>query len=75
MARGTLQQRVAKIEKTVEKLLASENATRAKDWQRSLGMFTGDELMRQIFEKGRKVRQADRRRTHRRSKKSRRTTS
>jgi hypothetical protein len=40
---------------------------RAKDWRRMRGVFTGDHLMKQVFEEGRKIRDAERKRAQPRS--------
>jgi hypothetical protein len=61
MARATLEERVAALERQVGALLANGNGKRgAKDWRRTRGAFTGDDLMKQVFEEGRKIREADR---------------
>jgi hypothetical protein len=64
MGRATLEERVAVLEKQVGALLADpiSGARRAKDWRRTRGAFTGDDLMKQIFEEGRKIREAERKR-------------
>lgn len=69
----TLEERVAALERQVADLTAN-GITRppAKDWRRTIGMFTGDEVMKQVFEEGRKIREADRARARRRYPKKRR---
>jgi hypothetical protein len=68
MSRATLEQRVAALERQVGTLLANHAGTkRAKDWRRTRGAFTGDDLMKQIFEEGRKIRDAQRKRAQPRS--------
>jgi hypothetical protein len=63
MARITLEQRVAELERMFAALLANHGATsRAKDWRRTLGAFTGDEVMKEFFAEGRKIRQVERQR-------------
>ncbi len=63
MSRATLEERVAILERQVGGLLANHAGTRrAKDWRRTRGAFTGDDLMKQVFEEGRKAREADRKR-------------
>ena len=63
MSRATLEERVAALEKQVGALLANQVGTgRAKDWRRTRGVFTGDDLMKQVFEEGRKIREAERKR-------------
>ena len=70
MSRATLEERVAALEKQVGALLAIPAGTgRAKDWRRTRGVFTGDDLMKQIFEEGRKIRDAERKRAQPRSRK------
>ena len=64
MARTTLEERVAALERQVGALLAARAGTgRAKDWRRPRGAFTGDDLMNRVFAEGRKVREAERKRT------------
>ena len=61
MGRATLEERVAVLEKQVGALLADPSgARRVKDGRRTRGAFTGDDLMKQIFEEGRKIREAER---------------
>ena len=63
MARATLEERVAILEKQVGVLLAGHAGTGpVKDWRRTRGVFTGDNLMKQAFEEGRKIREAERKR-------------
>ncbi len=63
MSRATLEERVAVLERQVGALLANHAGTgRTKDWPRTRGAFTGDGLMKQIFEEGRKIRDAERKR-------------
>jgi hypothetical protein len=75
MSRATLEERVATLERQVGALLADRAGTgRAKDWRRTRGVFTGDDdLMKQFFEEGRKIRDAERKRTRPRSEKKRKT--
>jgi hypothetical protein len=61
MSGTTLEQRMAAQERQVRSLLANQaGARRAKDWRRTRGIFTGDDLMKQVFEEGRKIREAER---------------
>jgi hypothetical protein len=63
MSRAKLEQRVAALEKQVDALLANYTRRgRAKDWRRTRGAFTGDDFMKQVFEAGRKIRAAERKR-------------
>ncbi len=61
MSRATIEERVAALELQVGALLANRVGTgRAKDWRRTRGVFTGDNLMKQVFEEGRKIREGER---------------
>ncbi len=63
MSRTTLEERVAALEQQVGALLANRAKTgRAKDWRRTRGVFTGDDVMKQVFADGRKIRDAERQR-------------
>jgi hypothetical protein len=72
MSQARLEERVAALEKQVAALIANPAATgHAKDWRRTRGVFTGDDLMKQVFEEGRKIREAERKRARPRSGKKR----
>ena len=76
MSVATLADRVAALEKQVSALLANHSETeRAKEWRRTRGTFTGDDLMKQVFKEGRKIREAERKRVQLRSGKSRQARS
>jgi hypothetical protein len=76
MSRATLEERVAALERQFAALLANQNGQeRAKDWRRTRGAFTGDDLMKQVFEEGRKIRNAERKGTLPRSRKKPRSES
>ena len=70
MSRATLEERVAALERQVGALLANTAGTGlAKDWRLTRGVFTGDDLMKQVFAEGRKIRDAERKRAQPRSRK------
>jgi hypothetical protein len=72
MPRATLEERVAALEKQVESLVAnSAQPARHKDWRRTSGAFTGDDLMKEVFKEGRKIREAERKRARTGSRKKR----
>jgi hypothetical protein len=72
MTLATLEERVAALEKQVESLVADcAQLVRNKDWRRTSGAFTGDDLMKEVFKEGRKIREADRKRTRSRGQKKR----
>ena len=54
----TLEERVAALERQVAALLES----RRTDWLSTVGMFSGDEVMKQIDEATKRIREADRKR-------------
>lgn len=69
MSPRTIEERVTAIEKELAELKAAlANGARKKDWRRTVGMFTGDEVMKRIDEAARKFREADRRKARRRAK-------
>ena len=58
----SLEERVANLEKEVAELRqALADGAETKDWRRTVGMFSGNELMKSIDEEGRKWREAERR--------------
>jgi len=64
MPQPTLAERVAALERAVAELKAAwANGAHQKDWHSTLGMFTGDETVREAFKEAMKLREADRRRT------------
>jgi len=57
-----LEQRVVVLEKTMARLLqGQEQMPKFKDWRQAVGRFPGNDLMKQIDEAGRAIREADRR--------------
>ncbi len=61
MSETNLLERVAILERRVAELeTALAQALPAKDWQRTVGMFAGDEVMKRIDAAARKYREADR---------------
>jgi hypothetical protein len=76
MSRPTIEERVTALEKQVGVLLADRaGSKRGKDWRRTRGAFTGDELMKKVFAEGRKIREADRKPAELRNAKKRPTRS
>jgi hypothetical protein len=74
MVQATLEQRVAALEQQVAELrAAAANGSPEKDWRRTIGMFTGDKVMKQIFDEALRFREADREKARRRFAKQRRT--
>ena len=70
MSRATLEERVAALERQVSTLPANPGVTgHVKDWRRTRGAFTGDDLMKQVLEEGRKIRDAERKSAQPRSRK------
>jgi hypothetical protein len=74
MAHLSLEERVALLEQQVASLRQAQKlAFRPKDWRRTIGMFTNDPGMRQLFQEALKIREADRDRARRSRTKTRRT--
>ena len=76
MAEQSLETRVAALEKEVAEL-RSQNGLRLrdKDWQRTIGMFNDDPIMREILDLALKYRAADRKHARQRRSTTRRTKS
>ncbi len=67
MRKPTIEQRLEALEAQVAKLTNSqgtEPAPRAKDWRRTIGIFTGTG-MKEVFDEALKIRQADREKFYR----------
>ena len=63
MSRKTLEERVAALENQRRVLLASQTELgRVKDWRRTRGAFTEDNLIKEVFAEGRAIREAERKR-------------
>jgi len=66
MSRAKLEQRMTELEKQVSDLVADRAAQRrAKDWRRTRGAFTGDDLMKKVFEEGARIRKSQGNKTRR----------
>jgi hypothetical protein len=73
MSQANVEERITALERTVAELLRSRGPDkRVKDWTRTVGMFSGNELMKEIDEAGQRIRERDRRRARRRGTRSRR---
>jgi hypothetical protein len=74
MSNQSLADRVAALEKEVADLkAASSNGAPKKDWRSAVGIFAGDEVMKEIFAEAMKFREADREKARRRFAKPRRS--
>jgi hypothetical protein len=61
MSQLSVEERISALERAVAGLVqARQPASRVKDWRRTVGMFSGNELMKQIDAAGRKIREEDR---------------
>ena len=68
MSQVSVEERISALERTVAQLVQSrETASRVKDWKRTVGMFSGNELMKEIDAAGQKIREDDRQLVRRRS--------
>lgn len=60
----TLEDRVARVEKLVDELVQKAGSAESpKDWRRTVGMFDGDMVMKEIIEEGHRIRELDREQT------------
>lgn len=58
----TLEERVTKLEKLVDELMhKAATPMYKKDWRRTVGMFEGDPIMKEIIAEGQRIRKEDRR--------------
>jgi hypothetical protein len=72
----SLKQRVAALEQQVAELRAQQvNGTRRKDWHSTVGIFTDNAGMLELFAEAQRLRQADRKKTLRRQTTRRRSRS
>ena len=71
----TIEERVAVLEQELSELKARGGDGRVKDWRRTVGMFTGNPGMKELFADAMKLREADRRKARRRQRKKRPATS
>lgn len=64
----SLEQRIAALEKEVADLkdLQPQNGVPKKDWRRTIGIFTDNPGMLELFDEAMKIRAADRKQAHRR---------
>lgn len=70
MTQTMMAERLAALEKQVGELARRLLALEApKDWRSTIGMFAGDEVMKEIFEEGRKIREKDREKARKGAKK------
>ena len=65
MSGTSVEQRISALERTVARLVQGP-ANRDKDWKRTVGMFSGNKLMKEIDAAGQKIREQDRRQARRR---------
>jgi len=72
MSQAKVEERISALERTVADLLQSRSAGRLKDWKRTVGMFSGNKLMKEIDAAGQKIRNLDRQHARRRGIKRRR---
>jgi peptidoglycan hydrolase CwlO-like protein len=65
-AQTKVEERISALERTVAELVQSRrSAGRVKDWKRTVGMFSGNDLMKEIDAAGQKIREQNRLRARR----------
>ena len=62
----SLAARVSRLERELATVRQALKDRPAKDWQRTIGMFGNDPVMKQIFDEAAKFREKDRQRARRR---------
>jgi hypothetical protein len=65
MASLTLEKRLSKLEAEVTKLRQEIQSTKAKNWERAIEKYAGDDDLQAVFAAAMKLREADRRRARR----------
>jgi hypothetical protein len=71
----SLEERVAVLEQEVSELKSRPRQLREKDWRRTIGMFTDNSGMKELFAEAMKLRKADRSRARRQRQRQRPATS
>ncbi|HLW66246.1 MAG TPA: hypothetical protein VKS79_13115 [Gemmataceae bacterium] len=71
----TVDQRLAVLEHELSELKALRGQGHVKDWRRTIGIFTDNPGMKELFAEAMKLREADRRKARRRQSRKRPTTS
>ena len=73
MSQTSVEERISALERTIADLVQwRRGANRVKDWKRTVGMFSGNELMKEIDAAGQRIRDQDRQRARGRASKRRR---
>lgn len=67
MPEPTMKERLTTLEKQVSQMM-SQMKSSERDWRKTIGMFSGDAEMKELFADALKLREADRRKTRRISK-------
>jgi len=65
VSKQSLEARIASLEKEVAALKAEKRNGKNRDWRRTIGMFTDNPGMLEIFDEAMKLREADRARVRR----------
>jgi hypothetical protein len=63
MSQITIEERVARLEQLVDRLLQPKHPRSQPgrdDWQETFGMFAGDPVMKEIIEAGKRIREEER---------------
>jgi hypothetical protein len=72
----SLEDRVTALEQKVQDLAnQSESSKRKKDWRKTVGMFTNDAGMQELFADAMRIREADRKKARQLNRKKRRAKS
>jgi hypothetical protein len=63
VATTSLEDRVATLETQMAQLIRRNKDDRPKDWRRTIGMFAGDQIMREVCDNALAIREEDRHRS------------
>jgi len=67
MAERTLEERVTQLERRLDELAGGKGPqpqTPTKDWRRTVGMFRGDPIMKEVIDGALRLREEERRLAH-----------
>ena len=66
MSQATIEERVARLENLMDSLVRGKpgEQPKRKDWRRTIGMFDGDPVMKEIIDAALRMRDEERRHVH-----------
>lgn len=66
MSQDTVEERLDRLEKLVDKIVREQSSEkpRAKDWRKTIGMFDGDPIMKEVIDGALQARNEERARVY-----------